>query len=141
MPNVPKAMNLKPGAVVRTPPVPGGPPITASPGDVVVNGSAGWHIITGSGPVNVPVGGWPAGQSSDQYHWSTGASYSGMGVPQPAGSTFDQIASGVGSDGRAASSDGTIGGAPGVVSGGVSGQATSGAANTGGGGGSPSRAY
>ena len=41
----PKSAQLKPGAKVVTPPIPGGPQVTIKNGDVVTHPS-GWHVCT-----------------------------------------------------------------------------------------------
>jgi hypothetical protein len=137
----PKSGTTKAGARTLTcPSAPGGANVVAIPGDIILHPSgAGWHVALRA--FVLPVGGLTIG-SDDNAHWSVGPSATGAGVPQsmPASSSFDAANTGIGTDGRAASSDGTIGGAVGVVSGGISGQSTTGAANTGGGG-SPARGY
>lgn len=141
MPNV-QPKTLKPGQRVLTcPATPGSAPVTANPGDAVLHSSgAGWHIVIARSPVTLPVGGYVMGASDDFVHWSTGASATSAGVPQPAGSTFDAVNTGVGTDGRASLDGATYGGAVGSAMGGVSGQ-VNGPGNTGGGGGSPARGF
>jgi len=133
----PKASQMKLGAKVVSP----GPGATLMQGDVFPHLN-GWHVCISPGPVYVPIGGWPAGYSDDHVHWSQGASYSGMGVPGSVNPSmgYDAAQTGYGTDGRAVSSDGTIGGAPGAAAGGVSGQ-SSGSGNSGSGGGSPARGF
>jgi hypothetical protein len=139
----PKASQLRLGAKVVSPPTPGGPSVTVVQGDAITHLS-GWHVcIAPPGQVvYVPIGGYPAGYSDHLVHWSQGPSYSGMGVPGTPNLTqsVDNVNSGFGTDGRAVSSDGTIGGAPGAAAGGVSGQ-SSGGGNVGSGGGSASRGF
>ena len=101
----PKSNQLKPGAAILTAPtVAGGPAVIAKLGDAVLHPSgSGWHVCTApaGSSATVPVGGLALGQSTDLFHWSQGASYSGMGVPQsyvPA--TYDQVQTGIGTDGR-----------------------------------------
>jgi hypothetical protein len=107
-------------------------------GDIVPHPQGGWHVCLVPAAA-YPGSGIPAGSSNDQFHWSLGASSTSAGVSQPSGANWDQVSSGVGSDGRA-SLDGTFGGATGAASGGVSNQ-SSGAGNSGGGGGSPTRGF
>lgn len=137
--------NLKVGQkTVTAPSVSGGATVTANPGDVILHESgAGWHVVISPTPIIVPVGGYSLGSSTDQVHWSQGPSFSGLGVPGSMSptSTYDQVQSGVGTDGRISWGDGTIGGATGAVAGGVSGQSSNSTPATGSGGGSPSRAF
>jgi len=108
-------------------------------GDIVPHPQGGWHICL------VPAASYPgsgirAGDSTDQFHWSLGASSTGQGVPQPTGTTWDQVSSGISSDGRASLDGSTFGGATGSATGGVSNQ-SGGPANVGGGGGSAARGF
>jgi hypothetical protein len=103
--SLPNPKHTKPGAAILTAPsTPGGAAVIAQSGDCVVHESgAGWHVccVPLGATATVPLGGLPLGQSTDQFHWSQGASYSGMGVPSsysPAG--YDAAQSGYGSDGR-----------------------------------------
>jgi hypothetical protein len=98
----PKTSHLKPGAsVLSAPTTPGGAGVYARQGDAVMHASgAGWHIAPVPS-VQVPVGGLRAGESSDVWHWSQGASYSGQGVPSSySPPSFDAGQTGYGSDGR-----------------------------------------
>jgi hypothetical protein len=111
MSTLPKPLHLKPGAAILTAPtVAGGAAVIAKLGDCVLHPSgAGWHIccVSLGGTATVPVGGLPLGQSTDQFHWSQGASYTAMGVPQTAYSgTFDNPSS-IGADGRISGSGAT----------------------------------
>lgn len=139
----PKSINLKPGARILTPPIPGGQPVVAYQNDVVTNGTSGWHVVISAKPIQIPVGGYPVGYSDDSVHWSRGPSFSGQDIPgsMSASSSFDATQSGYGSDGRASLDGATIGGACGAAAGGVSGQSTTGAGNVGGGSGSAARGF
>jgi hypothetical protein len=111
-------------------------------GDIIPHPAGGWHVAiagTAGQPIVYPPTGFRVGESNDQFHYSAGPSYGGMGVSQPSGATQDLVASGIGTDGRT-SLDGSFGGATGAASGGVSGQ-SSGAGNSGGGGGSAARGF
>lgn len=98
----PTSKQVKTGAaILNAPQTAGGPQVIARQGDAVchANGS-GWHVCMVPSAI-VPVGGLPANQSTDQFRWSQGASYSGMGVPQSySPPTFDAAQSGIGTDGR-----------------------------------------
>jgi hypothetical protein len=112
-------------------------------GDIIPHPAGGWHVAiagTPSQPVVYPAAGFRVGESNDFFHYSAGPSYGGVGTPQPSGSTFDAVASGISTDGRASLDGTTYGGATGAASGGVSNQ-SSGAGNSGGGGGSASRGF
>jgi hypothetical protein len=107
----PKPLHLKPGAAILVAPsTPGGAAVLAKLGDCVLHPSgAGWHIccVPLGATATVPVGGLPLGQSTDSFHWSVGASYRGMGIPQAAYSgTFDNPSS-YGADGRISGSGAT----------------------------------
>jgi hypothetical protein len=83
MSTLPKPLHLKPGAAILTAPtVAGGAAVIAKLDDCVLHPSgAGFHIccVPNGRTATVPVGGLPLGQSTDQFHWSQGASYSGQG--------------------------------------------------------------
>ena len=53
--------------------------MVAARGDVVVNASPGWHVCT-TAQAWVPIGGLPAQQSNDGFHWCAdpGPSWSGV---------------------------------------------------------------
>lgn len=100
--SLPNPKHVKPGASILTAPsAPGGTAVIAQSGDCVMHESGtGWHVCTVPSAV-VPVGGFPLGQSTDQFHWSAGASYSGQGVPSSyAPASYDAAQGGYGSDGR-----------------------------------------
>jgi hypothetical protein len=108
----PNPLHLKPGAAVLTAPTTaGGAAVIAKLGDCLLHPSgAGWHICTAplGAAATVPVGGLPLGQSTDQFHWSQGASYSGQGVPSSySPASYDQGQTGYGSDGRISGSGAT----------------------------------
>lgn len=102
----PKALWVPPGASILTTPGPGSAPVYARKGDIVMHPSGtGWHVCVAQNGVSVavPTGGLPVNHSGGEFHWSQGASYSGIGVPGPntTGSTYDQVqADSYGSDGR-----------------------------------------
>jgi len=129
------------GAQVKTvDPVNG---VWCSKGDLIPHPSGGWHVCL-VGSAFYPGSGIPLGSSTDSFHYSTGASFSGQGIPgsNPASATFDAVNTGAGTDGRASLDGSTYGGATGSAAGGVSGQATTGSGNTGGvGGGSAARGF
>lgn len=105
----PNPLHLKPGAAILTAPaIAGGPAVIATLGDCVLHESeAGWHICLVPSAI-VPVGGLPLAQSTDQFHWSQGASYSGQGVPSSyAPATYDAGQTGYGTDGRISGSGAT----------------------------------
>jgi hypothetical protein len=85
-----------------------GGPVQVNRGDIVP-AISGWHVVLR--PHALPAQGYPLGYSDENVHYSTGPSFSGQGCPQsvPASVTFDQVGSGVGSDGRIANQDGTYG--------------------------------
>jgi hypothetical protein len=104
--SLPNPKHVKSGASSLSVPTPGGPAVIAQPGDYLLHESgAGWHVccVPLGATAVVPIGGLPLGQSTDSWHWSQGASYSGMGIPPSPGTaptTFDASATGYGSDGR-----------------------------------------
>lgn len=100
----PNSKQIKSGASIIPAPQtssPSGAQVFAKQGDVVPHPiSPGWHVCMVASAA-IPVGGLPAGQSTDQFHWSQGASYSGIGVPQSySPPTYDAAQTGIGTDGR-----------------------------------------
>jgi hypothetical protein len=69
-------------------------------GDIVPHPLGGWHVCVVNSAF-YPGSGLPANSSNDQFVWSTGPSYSGMGVPPAASSAnYDASQTGYGTDGR-----------------------------------------
>jgi hypothetical protein len=102
------------GAKVVQRPAPGsGQQVAVNPGDAIAHEDpSGWHVALKPHFVPPttynPTGGSDAGFSNDLVHWSSGASYSGMGVPSSySPASYDQASTGYGTDGRISGSGAT----------------------------------